>query len=73
MLKRSGVLPSEAICIGDEIRDADAARAVGIAFGAVAWGFTDVEALRAHEPEMVFVRMEEIAEQFTAQKSEPVL
>jgi phosphoglycolate phosphatase len=51
---------ADAICIGDEIRDLDAARAAGIAFGAVTWGYTTGEALRALKPEHVFDTFEEI-------------
>jgi len=54
VLRQTGILPAEAIFIGDEIRDIEAARHAGIACGAVAWGFTDVETLKAHSPDMVF-------------------
>ncbi|HEV2147835.1 MAG TPA: HAD hydrolase-like protein [Longimicrobiaceae bacterium] len=50
VLRRSGVPRGEALCIGDEIRDLEAARAEGIPFGAVAWGYTRADALRAHAP-----------------------
>ena len=60
VLRDSGVPAAEAISIGDEIRDLEAARAEGIAFGAVSWGYTNPEALRAQGPEEVFARPEEI-------------
>jgi phosphoglycolate phosphatase-like HAD superfamily hydrolase len=41
-------------------RDAEAARAVGIPFGAVAWGYSTPEALRSLRPAALFTRMEEI-------------
>jgi phosphoglycolate phosphatase len=66
VLKRSRVLPFEAICIGDEIRDAEAARTVGIAFGAVAWGFTELQALRAHRPDMIFASLGDVSMHLTA-------
>jgi len=62
VLKASGVGPDEAICIGDEIRDIQAAQKVKIPFGAVGWGFTNIEALKAHAPAEVFTRVDEIAE-----------
>ncbi|HEX6287811.1 MAG TPA: HAD hydrolase-like protein [Herpetosiphonaceae bacterium] len=62
ILKQSGVLPSEALCIGDEIRDIEAATKEHIPFGAVAWGFTRLEALKAYAPAQVFARVDEIAE-----------
>src|SRR4051794_19506556 len=60
ILRRSGFSAAEAICIGDEVRDLEAAHAAGIAFGAVSWGYTNPEALRAHAPQEVFASPEEI-------------
>jgi phosphoglycolate phosphatase len=47
--------------IGDEARDIDAARAAGIASGAVAWGYADIESLRSRQPTEVFMTFDEIA------------
>lgn len=60
VLKRSGIPASEALCIGDEIRDLQAARQAQIAFGAVAWGYTTVEALQAQAPTTVFSSLDSI-------------
>ena len=60
VLRASRTPAAAAIAIGDEIRDLEAARAEGIAFGAVAWGYTNPEALRAQAPEEVFACPEEI-------------
>jgi phosphoglycolate phosphatase len=46
--------PERVLCVGDEIRDGEAARATGCAFGAVAWGYTDAQALAAFGPEHLF-------------------
>ena len=54
LLARRGVAPDRALCIGDEIRDLEAARALGCPFGAVAWGYTDPRALAAQGPEHLF-------------------
>jgi phosphoglycolate phosphatase len=51
-----------AIAIGDEIRDCDAARSVGLAFGAVTWGFATGHALRALGPDVVFESPEQLAD-----------
>lgn len=56
LLRRVDVPAAETLCIGDELRDLDAARAVGCAFGAVAWGYTKAEALRAAGPDFLFER-----------------
>lgn len=62
VLRDSGVPAAGAIAIGDEVRDLEAARTEGIAFGAVAWGYTHPEALHAHDPEETFSSLEEILE-----------
>ncbi|NPV77553.1 MAG: HAD hydrolase-like protein [Anaerolineae bacterium] len=62
ILQESGMLPSEALCIGDEIRDLQAASAAKISFGAVSWGYTNIEALKALSPMEVFYSIEEIYE-----------
>jgi phosphoglycolate phosphatase len=60
VLRHIGIHPAQAIFIGDEIRDIEAARQAGIASGAVAWGFTDLDALKAHSPDMLFTTVEEL-------------
>jgi phosphoglycolate phosphatase len=46
VLKECGVTPPEAIYVGDQGTDAEAAGKAGVAFGAVHWGFAAIEALR---------------------------
>jgi phosphoglycolate phosphatase len=62
VLRASEVPAAEAICIGDEVRDLEAAHAERIAFGAVSWGYTHPEGLQAHGPEEMFSSLEEILE-----------
>ncbi|MEW5848809.1 MAG: HAD hydrolase-like protein [Myxococcota bacterium] len=62
VMRASGVSPSETILIGDEVRDAEAARQAGVAFGAVSWGYNHVDALRAWDPHALFTRVEDIAD-----------
>jgi len=69
-LAAARVAPTEAICIGDEIRDFVAARAEGIPFGAVAWGFTDGAALAGQGPEAYFARVEEIVAHLAPRRAE---
>lgn len=61
VFRRCQVEPNQAILIGDEIRDAVAARKVKMAFGAVSWGYTNPDALRTQQPEEFFTTVEEIA------------
>lgn len=65
VLGRLDTPPANALYIGDEIRDADAARAVGIPFGAVTWGFASPAALAALGPDFVFESAAEITELLT--------
>jgi phosphoglycolate phosphatase len=62
VLRQTGVPRQQAIYIGDEIRDAEAARKARIAFGAVTWGQHSLEALRAHNPTEIFATVNEIAD-----------
>lgn len=60
VIRQAGVEPGKVIAIGDEVRDIEAARAVGIACGAVCWGYAAPAALRARGPDYTFERMDEI-------------
>lgn len=61
VMRRAGVEPGHVIAIGDELRDIEAAREVGIACGAVCWGYAAEAALRALEPDYIFERIDDIA------------
>jgi phosphoglycolate phosphatase len=61
VLRASGVPAGAAVLVGDEVRDAEAARGAGVAFGAVAWGYGAEAALRAQAPAFVFGGVAEIA------------
>ena len=62
VLRQCSVPPSQAIYIGDEVRDAEAAAKAGIAFGAVTWGQHDEEMLRTQKPVLIFATVREIAD-----------
>jgi phosphoglycolate phosphatase len=62
VIRRAAVAPGEVIAIGDEVRDIEAARAAGIACGAVCWGYAAPAALQALGPDHTFERMDEIAD-----------
>lgn len=61
ILRRLRVPAAQAILIGDEVRDIEAARAVGIACGAVLWGYATPALLRSARPDVVFSSVDEIA------------
>jgi phosphoglycolate phosphatase len=60
VLQEAGTAARDSIYIGDELRDAEAARRTGVAFGAVTWGFAAPEALRAEAPDATFSTFDDI-------------
>jgi phosphoglycolate phosphatase len=50
------------LCVGDETRDIEAARAVGAAAAAVSWGYATAEILRTFKPDVVFDDVAAIAD-----------
>jgi phosphoglycolate phosphatase len=66
VLRRAAVDAAQAIAIGDETRDIEAARAAGVACGAVTWGYAAPNALKALGPDIIFERMDDIARSLIA-------
>lgn len=60
VLRKTGVPNHEAIYIGDQVTDIEAARKAKLAFGAVGWGYGAIESLRKHHPEEEFDSMVDI-------------
>jgi phosphoglycolate phosphatase len=56
------VAPPQVLCVGDEIRDAQAAASLGLDFGGVDWGFATPAALAPHCRRGPFNRFEQILE-----------
>ena len=54
VLQAAGVAPAQALYVGDQTTDADAARKAGVGFGAVSWGYAPIEALRRSAPQREF-------------------
>ncbi len=54
VLKKFHVLPENAIAIGDETRDIEAARSLRIVSGAVNWGYSTPKALENEKPDFIF-------------------
>lgn len=54
VLKTSNVARQQAIYVGDQATDAQAAQAAGIAFGAVRWGYATAAVLEQRSPAMMF-------------------
>jgi phosphoglycolate phosphatase len=64
--RRLGAKPADIICIGDEIRDIEAARAAGMDSGAVAWGYALPAVLQAAGPTHFFNSIEELTHRLSA-------
>jgi phosphoglycolate phosphatase len=60
MLERARAGRAQAIYVGDQLSDGEAARRAGIAFGAVGWGYAHAETLRATGPEEFFETVPEL-------------
>jgi phosphoglycolate phosphatase len=61
ILRATAVAPGEAMAVGDEPRDIEAAREAGIAAGAVAWGYARPTLLATRGPDALFDSPEAIA------------
>ena len=60
LLRHTKADPERVILVGDELRDAEAARKAGIAFGAVSWGYNHLEALAEQVPDLIFRTPEDL-------------
>lgn len=54
VLKKTCTPAGDAIYVGDQTVDCEAARKAGVAFGAVAWGYATIESLREQRPDEEF-------------------
>ncbi len=57
VIRRTGADTQRVVGVGDETRDIEAAREVGMATVAVTWGFAPEELLRASGPDFLFDQM----------------
>ncbi|NVE00763.1 HAD-IA family hydrolase [Massilia sp. BJB1822] len=57
----SGVAREQVLCVGDEVRDIEAAHAEGLDFGAVSWGYARPDVLQARAPKLLFSSVAEMA------------
>ena len=61
VMRAAGIAPAATLAIGDETRDAEAAKAAGIDFAGVAWGYATAQALARMGPVTVFAEIADIA------------
>lgn len=60
IIKKFDLLAKDAVSIGDETRDIEAAKEAGIHSGAVTWGYATAQALEVESPHFIFNRMNDI-------------
>lgn len=60
ILRKYKLIPRQVVYIGDETRDIEAARSVGIGIISVAWGMNSAEILRSHHPDHVITEPDSI-------------
>lgn len=60
IISEKKLLPEEVIYVGDEIRDVESARKVGIKSAAVTWGFNTKKVLEECEPDYLISKPEEL-------------
>ncbi|MDH4745410.1 HAD hydrolase-like protein [Sphingomonas sp. CBMAI 2297] len=68
VLRKMGVKPHEVLAVGDETRDIDAAREVGMRAGSVLWGYAAEELLIAMRPDVLFRTPQDIIEHVAARR-----
>lgn len=68
VLKKLGVAPREALAIGDETRDVDSAREVGMRAGSVLWGYASEEVLKGLNPDVTFRTPQDILDYVEANR-----
>ncbi|WP_242139549.1 HAD hydrolase-like protein [Sphingomonas sp. TREG-RG-20F-R18-01] len=73
VIRQSRVMVSDVLSIGDETRDIQAAHKVGIASGAVLWGYAHPDALVEMRPDLVFATPEQIVQRVLADPSIPYI
>jgi phosphoglycolate phosphatase len=66
VLKASRIAPAHILSLGDETRDIDAAREVGVRAGAVLWGYADPAAFTHLSPDIAFDSPAAVAAHITA-------
>lgn len=57
----TGIHAHRALYVGDQLTDAEAARAAGVAFGAVGWGYASFASLLAADPDVAFARVRDLS------------
>lgn len=68
VLKKMGIRADETLSIGDETRDVDAAREVGMQAGSVLWGYAAEDLLAGMKPDVMFRTPQDILDYVAAHR-----
>lgn len=68
VLKASGIAPEHILSLGDETRDIDAARQVGVRAGAVLWGYANPAAFEHLDPDIAFASPQAVIDYIASAK-----
>lgn len=68
VLKKMGIPAAQALAVGDETRDVDAAREVGMRAGSVLWGYASEAVLTALQPDALFRKPQDIIDYVAAHR-----
>jgi phosphoglycolate phosphatase len=68
VIKKMAIPGSHALAVGDETRDVDAAREVGMRAGSVLWGYASADALAATLPDALFREPQDILDYVAAHR-----
>jgi phosphoglycolate phosphatase len=60
VMRAAGISAEATLAVGDEVRDAEAAKAAGIDFAGVAWGYATADALARVDPVAIFASVSEM-------------
>jgi phosphoglycolate phosphatase len=73
VIRTARVKPGRVISIGDETRDIDAANALGLASGAVTWGYATRQLLVDHAPTVLLDAVDDIVSRLTLRADAPAV
>jgi phosphoglycolate phosphatase len=68
VLRKMGIPATATLAVGDETRDIDAAREVGMRAGSVLWGYASEEVLTALNPDALFRTPQDILDYMAAHR-----
>jgi phosphoglycolate phosphatase len=69
VIKRCGSTPALTTSVGDEVRDVEAARSLGVSTLAVTWGYATASALEAAQPTRIVHAPAELLDWFTQNRA----